>query len=564
MNLKNEKGIALIMTLFIVVILIGYSAVFVLRTVHESRMAKKERDALKVFYISEGATEAALAQLDTLINTDMMNTVNAMNPSTVVTLAQNNLTDGINFLISTVKNGGTAQFTLNGTQAEHNVGTTALGGGSYQFNLIVTEKTNPIVVTPDTWDFPYFYRIQSTGTAEGLNKNLVLSGDFVVRVQRDNFAKYALFTNTQTTPGGSNVWFTDKTNFDGPVHTNGRFNFAFNPSGEFNGAVVQYEQLARFYNNGSSVLIDADSNGSTDVPTFNAGFNRNQPAITLSSPVAEQDMIDQATGNQSFATDGIYVPYSGTNLVGGIYVRGDSNITLSVDGNNNAVYTITQGGSTKTITVDKVNNQTTVDTAGVGAVTYAGLPDGVDDVGTVIYAQGNINSIGGTVQQDTALTIASQDNIVITNHLLYANYTAGSGTPGGAGYVPPTANGADNLLGLVSWNGNVEIGTSAPDDINVHSTILAKAGVFTVDNYNDWGVGPRGTATLLGGVISDDYGAFGQFNGSTGQQGSGYGRNFVYDERMETGSAPPYFPSLNTFIASTNDITDKKIWQDGS
>ena len=149
----------------------------------------------------------------------------------------------------------------------------------------------------------------------------------------------------------------------------------------------------------------------------------------------------------------------------------------------------------------------------------------------------------------------------ITNNILYQDYTPGVGTPGTAGYVPPTADGATNLLGLVSWAGNVRISTSAPNNINVHSTILARQGVFQVDNYSSGA--PRGTATLLGGIISDDYGAFGTFNGSTGQQVSGYGRNFVYDERMETGNAPPYFPSLNTFIAFTNGITDKIVWQEG-
>jgi len=109
----------------------------------------------------------------------------------------------------------------------------------------------------------------------------------------------------------------------------------------------------------------------------------------------------------------------------------------------------------------------------------------------------------------------------------------------------------------------VKIGTSAPANVQVHGTVLAMSGVFEVENYNDTGVGPRGTATLLGGVIQNNYGAFGLFNGSTGQQVSGYGRNFVYDQRMQQGYAPPYFPSLSTFIAFTNDIADKTVWREG-
>ena len=250
---------------------------------------------------------------------------------------------------------------------------------------------------------------------------------------------------------------------------------------------------------------------------------------------------------------------NGGSLTGGIYVRGDGTVNMSVDGGNNAAYTVTQGGTTRTITVNKTNNTTMV--VGSTTNTYNGIPDGIDDVGTLIYATGSITSIAGTVQEDTQMTVASAGDLSITNNITYQDFTPGVGTPGTIGYVPPTADGTTNLLGLVSWGGNVRISTSAPNNVNVHSTILARQGVFQVDNYSSGS--PRGTATLLGGIISDDYGAFGTFNGSTGQQVSGYGRNFVYDARMDVGTAPPYFPSLNTFIAFTNGITDKIVWQEG-
>ncbi|VAW18673.1 hypothetical protein MNBD_BACTEROID05-235, partial [hydrothermal vent metagenome] len=143
------------------------------------------------------------------------------------------------------------------------------------------------------------------------------------------------------------------------------------------------------------------------------------------------------------------------------------------------------------------------------------------------------------------------------------SYTSAIGNPGDAGYVPPNATGTTNKLGIVSWDGNVRVGTSAPDDVNVHGSILSQNGILTVDSYTNQGVGARGTATIMGGVITNDYGAFGLFNGSTGQFVSGYGRNFVYDDRMQSGGAPPYFPTLNTFVAFTNDITDKIVWQEG-
>jgi hypothetical protein len=238
---------------------------------------------------------------------------------------------------------------------------------------------------------------------------------------------------------------------------------------------------------------------------------------------------------------------------------------MAVDGNNNAQYTISQGGTTKYITVDRTNQQTTVEDVGAGSIDiYTGVPDGIEDVGTLIFVEGDIDSLGGVVQEDTELTIAGSNDIKITNHVTYSSYTPAAGSPGQAGYVPPSAAGANNLLGIVSWNGDVRVKTSAPDNINIHGSVLSKGGIFQVDNYNDTGVGPRGTATLLGGMISNHYGAFGLFHGSTGAQIAGYGRNFVYDDRMQMGKAPPYFPTLNTFIAFTNDITDKIVWQEGN
>ena len=557
-SIKNEKGMALIVSLFVVVVLLGLGTVFALRTVNEANMSRRERQLAKAFYISEAGTETGLDAVDNLINNYMFNTVNGMNPSVLINTAQNyvNGDDGIGFLMQTVQYNGTQVLTLNESQAEYTGASVSYGEGSFSYKIVITEKNDPNTVNPDVWDFPFNYRVEATADSSGVSHTAKLHGDFTVRVQRDNFAKYALFTNTQTMPSGTNVWFTNKTNFAGPIHT-------LNPSGTFEGLVAQHEQTARFYNNGWPVLLDAEANGTTDVPTFNAGFDRGESTITLSSAIVQQDMVDQAQGGQSLSGTGIFVPSSGSALTGGIYVNGDSTVNLSVDADNNAVYTIVQGADTKIVTVDKTNNQTTVNIPSVGTTTYNGIPNGVDDVGTIIYVEGSVTSLSGTVQEGTQMTLATSSDVVITNHLRYASYTPAVGTPGIPGYVPPHAQGADNLLGIVSWNGNVRIGTTAPNDVDVHGTILASSGIFQVDNYNDYGPGPRGTATLLGGVITNNYGAFGLFNGTTGQQLTGYGRNFVYDERMRMGSAPPYFPSLNTFIAFTNDIMDKIVWVEG-
>lgn len=565
MRLKNEQGVALIFSLFTVVILVSLSSLFVVRTVNEKNITAIERETDKSLYAAVGGAQAGLKALDHLINDLLTNTIASASPSGVVSYASGKVAsgDGIGWLLYAVRENNVAVLTQNSDQAEYAQNGT-LGGHNYQYNIIMTEKSDPVAVNSNVWDFPYNFRIESSGNIGNFSRKILLHGDFTVRVQKDNFAKYALFTNTQTLPSGTYVWFTNKTNFAGTIHTNARFNFALNPSGTFDGLAAQHDQYARFYNNGWPVSLDAERNGNADVPAFNAGFNRNVSTVTLTTPTQQQDMVNQAQGGQSFPQNGIYVPNSGGSLTGGIYVKGDSAVDISVDNNNNAVYAVTQGATTKTITIDRAGRQTTIVNSGGGpAETYNGIPDGMDDAGTLVYVDGSITGLKGTVQADTELTVAGSNDIVITNHLRYTNYTPAAGNPGAAGYMPPNADNTTNLLGLVSWNGNVRVGTSAPNDVNIHGTVLAKNGILQVDNYNDTVIGPRGTATLLGGVITNNYGAFGLFSGATGQQLSGYGRNFAYDERMQIGNAPPYFPTLDTFVAFTNDIADKLIWQEG-
>lgn len=571
-NQRGERGAVLIFSLLIIAALIALSGSIALRAAFEMNTARRDVNMAKAHFLGEAGANAGLEGIYNLINNYALNTVGGALPSTVVARAQQYAAAGkaIRFLCWALKDQGVPLYTcpaeldpdpefLTYVQAPTEAGLGAQSRGMYSYTVVFREKNPPQIIGNDIWDFNYLYTITAAGIHAAFQGEIRVTGDFTVRVQRDNFAKYALFTNAQTTPGGANVWFTGNTNFAGPIHTNQRFNIYGNPSGVFDGLATQAQQKARYYNKGSTVLLDADRNGAVDVPAFNAGFNRGVDSVTLSSAVLQQDMMDQASGEAVYGTEGVYLPNDGSGLTGGIFVKGDAEVALEVDGNN-ARYRISQGGAVHQVTVNRAGGQT-VYNDGSNVVTYSGAPDGVDGVGTILYVDGNITSLQGTVQKDTKLTVASSADVVIQDSIRYANYTAASGTPGDADYSPLTAAGAANLLGVVTWGGDVVIGTQAPDNVQVHGTVLAQSGVFRVEEYDDSQVGPRGTATLLGGVITNNYGAFGRFNSATGQNISGYGRNFVYDQRMMTGAAPPYFPSLDAFVAFTNDITDKMVWQ---
>jgi hypothetical protein len=391
-----------------------------------------------------------------------------------------------------------------------------------------------------------------------------LAGHFKITVRRDTFAKFALFTAHHSTPSGTTVWFTGNTNFTGPVHTNQRFSFANNPSGHFTEDVTQHEKKARFYNAGWPVLMDADSNPPRDVPVFDKGFKRGQDLINLESSLSQADLKREALGGGNEPLpNGIYVVNDGANITGGIYIRGnqgqsadDAVIAMAIAANG-PVYTLRQGtGATTTVTLDYAANTTTV-SSGSTSNQYAGIPDGQSNEGILIYANDDIGGFSGTVQSDTRVTVSAEKDIVISNHIQYENFTPDD--PATPAINELSASGQANLLGILSWGGDVRIGSAAPNNLQIHGVVMAEHGEFTVDRYNQGS--PRGTATLLGGAITDFYGPFGTFSGTT--QLSGYGRNFVYDARMLQGAAPPYFPYMLNFTSfDDGGLNYRMTWQD--
>ncbi len=592
----SQRGVAMAIALLLVVNLGILEGAFVAGTIQAAKMAVVERARSKTFYAAQAGAQAAIKKVDKLINGYLQTTIKNASPSGIVTDAKARVTagDGIGWLVNAVstdanndnirelilaQDGDQAIFTFNTTTGTEDY-TFKLDDVNYNYKITFTEKADPVAVGVDKWDFAYVFRIESNGVVGSMSSQVAVIGDFTVRLQKDNFAKFSLYTDSQNAPDGSRVWFTGRTLFYGPVHTNDLFNFAYNPGGTFQMLVTQVESMARFMDGGSETLMNNDHNGTEDVPIFQDGFNRNVSSITTPTGTSENAMITEATNGSTYGTDGVYLPTTsnGKTLTAGIYVKGDCKITMSVNTADQAVYSIVQSGAhgstiQKDITVDITGNKTTLtdySQSPVKTYSYIGTPVGVSKSGTIVYVTGAVSAFQGTVQKDTEITVASHGNLTISDDVKYAVYTPGVGTPGTTGYVPPSADnpdsaGADpdNLLGIVSWAGAVHIASTAPSDLEVHATIMStstssSAGYFQADSWNTGSV--KGMVTLLGGVITNKYGAFGQMD-SHGNYLHGYGRNFVYDQRMMEGKSPPYYPSLTTFIAFTNDITDKLVWQ---
>lgn len=416
--------------------------------------------------------------------------------------------------------------------------------------------------------YTYVYTITSRGEKTDFNPRLSLTitttGKIEGNVSVENFARFALFTNNHTLPNGQSVWFTSRTIFRGPVHSNTEIAFAYTPT--FTDQVSSSASTALFYNNGSNRRLNADSNPPHDTPIFQRGFIRGVSSIGLPPSTDTQlsaslggtytgtfpnenqrnQYIRQMLGlsvNNNPPPDGIY-----TQTIlngGGIYIQGDATIQFGIDSQNRAVYTITQGSNTYIFTIDEVRNKTFL-RIGSNTIEINGLPNGV------IYVNGQINSVKGTIQRNQKITLCVRNNVTIDDHIRYEN--------------DPLRNpDAINILGIISENGNILINPpsthsdadpSDPDlDLEIDATLMAPKGVVQVTNYDTRAA--RGDVILTGGIISNYYGAFGTF-GSGGTPRTGYGREFWYDYRMREGYAPPFFPTTGRTILREGSAEDPR------
>ncbi len=498
--------------------------------------------------------------------------------------------------------------------------TNALGAGSYSAWVTLWPNPTPDAscaplntnascavhqTAPNAYEIFYKYTVTSDGQiSPRFKRRVTLSGTYSIQLSLQSFSLYALYTDVHTTPTGNPIWFTSNTSFNGPVHTNGEFRFAFFPT--FTSKLESVNTKAWYNNGGSPIELASTANVQSgtriDAPLVPpdpdpqsaapANFTLGAPSVPLpSSPFNQQGVsigrnptdasavttaqitgaIPELTGSGSVPS-GIYVPVvdsngncrsdSGEAMKGGVYVQGTvNNLMMSVSGST-AVYTLVQGATTTTVTVDRTNNQTIVSSngwlnppsgggcpgapAGPLTRTFTGVPKGWQGPGnpnaTMIFVNGNVNAVSGTLQQNEQTTIAASGSITISGNIQYQ-------TPPNPS--DPTSN-PTNVLGLYASGGDIIIGTSAPNNAIIQAVLMAgntTSGYnssVNVQNYNSGS--PRGNVNLLGGLVEKYYGPFGTFNASTGTQLTGYGRAFTYDTRMSRGFTPPYFPTTNLYV----------------
>lgn len=312
----------------------------------------------------------------------------------------------------------------------------------------------------------------------------------------------------------------------------------------------QIQEPTDSYNQEEAVL---DAKGCTQVPCSAS----DQANIAAEMPSVLKTVNGTA---YSSSTTGVFLPMhpdatnpgqmdfggsptvTGSSGSGGFLVNGNASVTLTAtnDSANNPTqtYAITQGGTTTTIVVDAATNTTTVSQGSGSPLTLVGVPTQLnpttgntitqDDPSgnpvapTMVYVNGTITGLSGTIQNNAGITVTSSSNIDITGNLTYVSQPVTSTDS-------LVSNTNAGVLGIYT-NGDVNL---EPSTNGGNLTIDASIAMIGSGNSGLETPGKAvGTLTIMGGRSED------QAHGVNMSAS-----NTMYDQRFAGNFGPPWFPT---------------------
>jgi hypothetical protein len=471
---------ALISLFFVITIGLGLSAL----AVHNVRLTRRDRSMEMAFNIAESGAERAARWLK-------------------------DQTTGIYSLTTRDPFGGNVAF----------------GGGTYQVTITA--------FTEDAGAALKRFRIVSTGNYNGLTERV----EIVTRQQ--SFGMYAYFTDRETSSLSSGgIWFAAADRIRGPAHSNNANGSDFQINWNNTTAPIFEGMLT----SASNQIDYSPSSPSTEAQfqrVYRAGSRGYQLGVdTIPLPASSDDQRNAAWGGTSGfpTTNGVTIRQNG-----GIYIRGDSSIVMSVGTGGVQRFAITQGSTVTTVTY---NASTGVMTRQVGS----GTVTSVTGANGVLYSANDITSLSGTIADNfmSGSDIAARNSVTIAADMTAGRTITVSNTLRHnsqldfAQAMTTTANKRAGMLGLIGRN--VRVATGAPTAMQIDAVILAGSssasdGSFFVQDYNT--KQPTGTLRVTGGIIQKARGPVGTLSGST--IGTGYLKDYYYDSRIAE-NPPPYFP----------------------
>jgi len=524
-NIGSQKGMALLTTLIFVVILTTLGVALLTMTRNEIKLSTLQEESTKAFYLAEAGVERAVNWLE---------------------------------LQGTPPSAGDVPSNFDGTHEYDELNT-----GKYTVKLSLDIDPGSLVAN---------YVIETEGWITR-DDNSRVTRKIKTAVKVTNFAEYAYFSDDERFPNNSNIsgssgyvgakiWFTGNDTIGGKLHSNSQLHMVDVPT--FLGKVTSTADTIDFWG-------DAYAADGTDFPGFMDGYELGVDNILLPQYRNISDLDDEnslqriAAGSWSkpdiqALSDGVYVPNAagaGSGVTGGIYIQGDANIELNVDGSAgtagpNSEIVINQGGNTTVITsvVEPIvlPAGSTLNGAAAGGTTipanttlvkvgpntyesYGGITNGL------LFIDGSINSLHGDNHRGK-MTIASNESINVTDNIYYYDRDES------LSIFDDDIEAIDDSLGLIAA-GDIVIDGSAPNDIEVDAIIMALNTSFFFDRWK-WDL--KGTLSLLGGLIQKARGPVGTH--SAGTKITGYSKNYNYDTRMANpagGYLPPFFPTTGQY-----------------
>ncbi len=308
------------------------------------------------------------------------------------------------------------------------------------------------------------YHVHSTGVVGRVERRVTIRG-----VRQSSWAKYALWYNAESIQ----LWIVGGERFNGPVHANTNL--------WFHSHNVSSLGQAHFNDTVSTTASNYVRYDETVHPVFDHDVVFNAPTQTTQS-------VDfgQLRSMANLVMTGVtYITLGGTNMVISNRRMGWTNRAMAIPSN--------------------------------GSIYVANVTTGYS------WTRTNNVYVGGAAGMRGRLTIISESDINITNHLRYVDN-------------PETNPVSQDALGLVAKT-NIVVYSSAPDNLEVFAHLIAAVGGFGVARYADYGLGDRGALKVYGGIVNQTR----QPVGTTG--GTGYRKNYIYDPRFRTVS-PPGYPVL--------------------
>jgi len=290
-------------------------------------------------------------------------------------------------------------------------------------------------------------------------------------VRRVSWARYALWYDREVTK----LWILGGEKFNGPVYSNPQFHF--HSSGTSSGQ-------AHFYDIARSAAQTIEYEKPTVKPIFDKGIRLGadkEDISTVNFDELKRNATLELEGQTTIELSGKKMYITNERKKDGSRSWSKKEVTIPEDG---MIYISTSRTGTKSTQLGKL---------------FVSGPNGLDG----------------------RLTIVAEDEIEITDHIKYKKN-------------PQNYPDSTDALGLIAKK-DVNIGTSAPNNLYVFAHIISQTGGFGVINYDK--NYHRGYLNVYGGIVNDVRNAV----GTTGN--TGYNKNYIFDPRFAK-KPPPHYPTV--------------------